>query len=111
MSWLNLAWNGEDGFRKVRAEFTRVPIYGERMEFWNPDGSAAEVHDELDGNTFYVSDVTWVTRKMSSTNTVYSEPTVFLVPEADWSAVADSPRPVDRPGSARDPRDPGQSYL
>lgn len=82
MIWFNLTYNGEEGYRKVRLCAPRVPVVGERFEFWNPDGTAADVAPELNGNVFFVAEVTWVAH--SQEGGAIAEPNVFVTPKSEW---------------------------
>lgn len=81
MSFVNYGWNAEGGYKKVRVNVARVPCEGERIEFWNPNGAAADVHPELDGNVFFADTVTWVTYWRVGEEAAVSEANVFLVPK------------------------------
>lgn len=83
MTWIDVGFNGEEGWRKVRMHVPRVPARGEKFEFWNPDGGAAEIDAELDGNAFYVAEVCWVAH--SAEGGPIAEPIVFLVPKSQWT--------------------------
>lgn len=82
-AWIDVGFNSEleGGFRKVRMNVSRVPVEGERFEFWNPDGSAADIDPELDGNVFFVAEVSWVCFATNAAGAT-GMPIVFLIPKS-----------------------------
>lgn len=85
MSYVNYGFNGESGYRKVRVNVSRVPCEGERVEFWNPNGAAAGVDPELDGNVFFVDTVTWVTYWRVGEEAAVTQANVFLVRKGEYA--------------------------
>lgn len=84
MTYVDFMWNSESegGAGKVRVDVPRVPAENERVEFWNPDGSAANVHPELDGNVFFVAEVNWVTYRTNRPYAADCVAKVFLIPKS-----------------------------
>lgn len=86
MSYVNFGFNTSEGYRKVRVHVDRVPCEGERVEFRNPNGAAAEVDPELDGNSYYVAEVFWATFWGFGQVTASAQATVMLVPKSEYLA-------------------------